>query len=145
MQGSLDNPPIVIRQDRFWACWFLLIPAGVIFGFAATISRRGWAHISILDYALLVAAILCMLAMVLSMIRPATLTVSPKGLVWRTFLRTSHFDWVDFVEFGVISRPIFVPLLPREWAAGKFSRRSRKHLSAADSVGICCGSSPSGS
>ena len=97
MQGSLDDPPIVIRSSRWKAALFLLIAAGfVAIGIWMLTDPKAshwmaWLGIAFFGLGIPIFG--------LRVIRPDRLTLAPDGIIWRSVLRTSRWQWTDLHGF----------------------------------------------
>jgi len=95
VEGSLADPPIVLRQDRLKLA---LCCAGLAaLAVALLVTSR---FNSTLDTVLLGVIGLSALTYGLRAIFPTTLTLGPAGLVRRSVFRTVEFSWQDITGFG---------------------------------------------
>jgi Bacterial PH domain len=97
MQGSLDDPPIVIRSSQWKATVFLLISLGFV-AIAVLILQDpkeshwpAWLGIALFGLGIPVFG--------LRLVRPDRLTLTPDGITWRSPLRTTHWTWNDVQSF----------------------------------------------
>jgi hypothetical protein len=98
MQGSLDQPPVIIKADRIKASIGLvgaLIVALGIWYFTG-------AHPHTFYFACM-AAFVCGAILLTS----PTMTVTPDGLSWGSVLGRNSWPWSDFDGFEVRQVPIF--------------------------------------
>jgi hypothetical protein len=97
MQGSPDQPPIVIRSWRGNSALMLLIAAGfVAIGAFMIRDPKQSAMISWLIMIFFGAGIPLF---GWRLIRPDVLTLSPNGMTWRSALRTVEWRWDDVRNF----------------------------------------------
>jgi len=96
MQGSLDEPPIVIAMSR-WKMGLLLL-ASILFvvGGVWLIGRE--PH-SMTGYFCTLFFGLCALVFIWRFLSPPRLEISPAGLVWFNGRKTLTFSWNDFAAF----------------------------------------------
>jgi hypothetical protein len=136
MHGTLDNPPIVIYQDRA-KIYFLMI-----FGVALT-SFFVWSLVSIhgqhgfvryLEYVLVPTLGAATLFIAWLIVRPGTLAIDKDHLTWKTGVRTFQYVWGDFTDFFVFS-PQWLIKQP----ACHFSAKGRRRY-ASHSLGMGFGS-----
>lgn len=100
VEGSFDDPPIVLRQDRLKLSLSCLAFA-VVGGLALLIPVRvysGW-HLLILGFLGLGAVTFGLLA-----IAPTTLILDPAGLIRCSVFRTFEYPWSDFARFRWYAR-----------------------------------------
>lgn len=95
VEGSFDDPPIVLRQDRLKLSFTFLgfVVVGGLVLLAPVRVYSGW-HLTILGSLGLGAVMFCLLAMV-----PTTLILDPAGLVRRSVFRTIEYPWSEFARF----------------------------------------------
>ncbi len=97
VEGSLDDPPIVLRQDRM-----KLVALCLIFAVLAALMFciEPWEPpIARFFLPTLLGAGALLFAW--CAIFRATLTLDASGLVWRTGFRTVKYEWQDFTGFFV--------------------------------------------
>ncbi|MBI3196726.1 MAG: PH domain-containing protein [Rhodospirillales bacterium] len=94
VEGSLAQPPIVLRQDRLKLALCCAGAAALALLLLATVRFS-----SIIDTVLFCVVGLSALDYGLGAIFPATLTLSPAGLVRRSVYRTVEFSWQDITGF----------------------------------------------
>lgn len=100
VEGSLDDPPIVLRQDRLklsLMCLAFLVVGGLLL-LVPVRTYSAW-HLIFLGFLGLGAVMSALMA-----ISPTTLILDPRGLVWRTAFRTFDHPWSDFAGFRVSPR-----------------------------------------
>jgi hypothetical protein len=121
MQGSLNEPPIIIRQDRAKLGLMVLV-AGVLtlilYGFLAAGMLQGD---TLGQHAFVIAFALLTLFGVWKLLNPGSLIIGPAGLDWRTSLGGYHYEWTDFDGFAVFSGPYL------RQASAKYSNRCTKY------------------
>jgi len=107
VEGSFDDPPIVLRQDRLKLSLFCLGVA-VVAGLLLLVPVRAYSawHVIFLGFLGLGIAISGAMAM-----RPTTLILDPGGLTWRTMFRTFDYPWSDFGRFYVFFRKGLWPVV----------------------------------
>lgn len=94
VEGSLAQPPIVLRQDRLKLGFGFAGFGALAVGLLATLSFNSAQN------SLLFGFIgLCALDYGLRTMVPTTLTLGPAGLVRRSVYRTVAFSWQDFTGF----------------------------------------------
>lgn len=97
VEGSLKNPPIILRQDRMKLSAFCLI-------FVVLAAATFWVdpegpRSDYFFWPILFGLVALLFAW--SIVFRDTLTLDPSGLVWRTGFRTRKYEWRDFVGFSV--------------------------------------------
>lgn len=100
VEGSLDDPPIVLRQDRLklsLMCLSFAVVGGLILLIPVTVYTP-W-HLIFLGI-----LGLCIVTFGAMVVRPATLILDPHGLIWRQTFRTFEYPWSAFTRFYVLSR-----------------------------------------
>jgi hypothetical protein len=101
MQGSFDNPPVVVRASRWTAMWMLAVSILFVGGFILMLRdprlKEPWQVIAACASALLFGFGIAALAR--GLLRPSTLEMTPSGLVWRGTFRTTSFPWSDIKDF----------------------------------------------
>ncbi|WP_428662274.1 hypothetical protein [Reyranella sp.] len=97
MEGTFDDPPIVMWQDRVKVSLMSLVTAGLaaLFYWLCPASDASLFWSVLLG---LVAAVLGWIA-----IARSGLIAAPEGLTWRTGFRTFNYEWSDFERFTVVS------------------------------------------
>lgn len=102
MQGSLDDPPIVIYVSRWkLASWFVGGVAAVIFGFWLNMhfpSRPLLETVFVHD-AFVGGGCVLLLTAFCYVLWPPRLEISPGGVLWRSVRRTRTFAWKEFAGF----------------------------------------------
>lgn len=105
VQGSLENPPIIIRQSRF------KLGAIAALGLFLTAFCYGLMHAGLLRGGrdlqhLFVGALgLCTIGVIWMFVRPGVIEAKPSGLSWRPGFRDYHCAWADIDEFSVFRGP----------------------------------------
>ena len=112
VEGSLDDPPIVLRQDRLklslLCLGFTLVGALILL--IPVLVYTPW-HLIFLGF--LGLGIVMFGAMA---VRPATLILDPHGLIWRQTFRTFEYPWSAFARFYLLSRPRRFTVVAGEFA-----------------------------
>ncbi|MDO8976839.1 hypothetical protein [Reyranella sp.] len=101
VEGSLDDPPIVLRQDRLKLS-LICLGLTVVGGLILLIPVRVYSAWHLIFLGFLGLGIVTGGAMA---VRPATLILDPHGLIWRPTFRTFEYPWSAFARFYVLSRP----------------------------------------
>lgn len=101
VEGSLDDPPIVLRQDRLKLS-LLCLGLTVVGGLVLLIPVRVYTPWHLIFLGFLGLGIVTFGAMA---VRPATLILDPHGLIWRQTFRTFAYPWSAFARFRALSRP----------------------------------------
>ena len=148
MRGTLEQPPIVVRQTR------LKLVLTTVFGVAATLAfgwslstdlvNESWVYVIMVINTILFA--LGTFMSVLAIIRPGTLTLDETGVTWRQFARTTHFDWKDFAYFRLWSPRPFADVNQAAFVYADDCpkhRLGRKLTRNVGSFGVCWELSPS--
>ena len=97
MQGSLDQPPIVIQASRLYSALMLLIAAAFVA--IGVFVLRNPKEDPTISYLIIVLFGACIPLFAWQLIRPGVLTVSPHGVSWRSPFRTIHYQWNDVQTF----------------------------------------------
>lgn len=107
MQGSLDDPPIIVRGSRKKALKALLLSALIIALFLFVImtphaypTLKQQIAAAIAPIMLIVFALMAALS-AWRLFRPEILELSPDGLHWRGTLRNKSWAWSDIKRFAV--------------------------------------------
>lgn len=103
MQGSLDQPPIIIRKSRVKSLLMLFVSAALSFGSIllwrdGPDTPRAWMALP--------GVFLFGLGVPLfgwELFRPDRLLLSPSGLEWRTVRKTLRYSWEQLSGFSVFS------------------------------------------
>lgn len=99
MEGNLDRPPLTISGSRVKRAGLLMILlVSVVVGFWP--SSRPPPPMAFIG--LVVMALMCPVA-AWATLRPDRLTLSPKGLAWRSLLKTTIYEWKNLSEFYLSS------------------------------------------
>jgi hypothetical protein len=97
MQGSLDDPPIMIRSSRWKAALFLLIATGFvaisIWMLSDPKANRWMAWLGIIFFGFGIPVF------GLRVIRPDVLMLAPDGITWRSVFRTARWRWTELQNF----------------------------------------------
>lgn len=99
VEGSLDDPPIVLRQDRL-KVWLLCLGCVCFFG-------MGWVlpshrHTITTDLGMFLFGF-CAVVLALQAVFPVIVILDPAGIVVRALFRTYENPWSDFDGFRPIS------------------------------------------
>jgi len=95
VEGSVDDPPIVMRQDRMkYSAWFLGGCSLLAFILLVPEVRYSTGTIVGLSFLGVLTAFFGLMAAI-----PATLVLDSEGLEWRLLFRTIRFGWDDFRGF----------------------------------------------
>ncbi len=120
MQGTLDDPPIVIRQDRH-KIFLLLLVCLVLAAVSGTDLFESGAR-DLAWHGFVVATLLACAAMVAwNLAHPGSLTLDRNGLTWKNMWRSFRYDWNEFDGFEV-----YAPVAWRQWPGCVFSAAHRK-------------------
>jgi hypothetical protein len=97
VQGSLDQPPIVIWASKGFTLLMLLI-AIVFVAIGIMVLRdpkedHTWAYVGIILFGAGIPIF------VLRLVRPDELILGPEGITWRGIFRTARFQWSDVQNF----------------------------------------------
>lgn len=101
VEGSLDDPPIVLRQDRLKLSLMFLACAAVV----GLLLLPPWSANSTGRLAALAFFGLCSAISGLMAVRPSLLILEPDALTWRAMWRTFEYPWNAFARFYVLSGP----------------------------------------
>jgi hypothetical protein len=101
VEGSLDDPPIVLRQDRLKLSLMFLALAAV----TGLLLLPPWGPNSTGRLVALGFLGLCSTISGLMTVRPTLLILEPDGLTLRLMWRTFEYPWSAFTRFYVLSRP----------------------------------------
>ena len=143
MQGTLDDPPIVVQQDRLKIFLVLLFAIGMtIFSFlmlwTGTAKSLTWAYIMSVWFVILT------LIVAVWLLRPWRLTLDRSGLRRSTIWRATHYEWNDFSGFVTFSPSLFLRqpggLLSKSCPKWRIGRRFAGDLVT---LGSCWEMSPS--
>ncbi len=98
MQGSFDNPPIVIRSSKWKTALLLAVCVGFV---AIGIFMLGGAIPGVIWSAYLGVALFgCGIPLFgWQLLRPDSLELSPAGIVWRSVFKTMSWKWQDVGNF----------------------------------------------
>ena len=120
MIGSLEKPPITLGPSRsFWTIYVLSVLIFDAASFAAVTASnveelRAWVLI-LISVLMTVSIVITLIIMLIS---PPKLTLSPEGLVWRTVWKTRRYEWKDFKSFHVHEHyPVSLPIFPQRMPA----------------------------
>jgi hypothetical protein len=97
MQGSLDQPPIVIRSSQKTSLWMLL--ASIVFVAGGVLIARDPTQNPVMGYLGIAFFGAGIPLFAYRLIRPDVLTVAPDGITWRTPFRTASWRWDDVRNF----------------------------------------------
>ena len=96
VQGSLDQPPIVLRSRRARAVWLIIGSAGFVTMGLFSLESTGPSLASLLSIGFFG---LCGLVGAGLLIAPPRLEVSPSGLTQMVMWRTTKYAWTDIYNF----------------------------------------------
>jgi hypothetical protein len=96
MQGSLDNPPVIIAMSR-WKVGLLLIGSLLLAAGGAWMIAREPGKAS--GYFCLLFFGLCVLVFIWRFLSPPRLEISRDGLAWFNGRKTLTYAWNDFAGF----------------------------------------------
>jgi hypothetical protein len=100
VQGSFDNPPIVIRSSKWKTALLLAVCIGFvaigIFMLAGGKSANGPVWSAYLGIAFFGCGIPLFS---MQLLRPDSLKLDPTGIIWRSVLRTTSWKWQDVRNF----------------------------------------------
>jgi len=112
MQGSLDNPPLVVSTARWKA--LLLLVISVVFVVTGVLelsaaAQDWWTYLQLAVFGPACAVF------VWQLFSPASLTIAPGGVTYRGLWHARHFEWwqvADFrpVAFGMLSKHVLFDL-----------------------------------
>ena len=103
MQGSLDQPPIIVRVSNFKTLSMLIV--GIVFVIVCVIALKdsppnpGVLESPAVLYPLIAFSGLVVLLATLRLIRPDQLTLAPDGITWRNVFRTYQWRWDEVQNF----------------------------------------------
>ena len=97
VQGSLDQPPIVIRSSRLYSALMLLIAAGFVA--IGAFMLRDPKESATISYLIMIFFGAGIPLFAWQLIRPGVLTLAPEGASWRSPFRTVHYQWNDLQNF----------------------------------------------
>ena len=97
MQGSLDQPPIVIRSSQQTSGLMLL--ASIVFVAGGVLVARDPTQNPVMGYLGIAFFGAGIPLFAYRLIRPDVLTVAPDGIIWRTLFRTARWGWDDVQNF----------------------------------------------
>ncbi|MDE2500029.1 MAG: hypothetical protein KGL56_07535 [Alphaproteobacteria bacterium] len=110
MQGSLEQPPVIVTQDRLKLALLILLFAGltVMLGLGAWISSflrsAVWAYLGLSFLApLALACAVAAAASGWSFLHPGSITLDPEGLTYRAYWYVRRHRWRDIAEFVVFA------------------------------------------
>lgn len=99
MEGSLESPPVVVRQS-WWAWAIMPLAALAVIGFSYLESNYDRSRWPALSTALVVCA--CLFGL-WKFLRPSRLEIWPDGIVWFNGIRTRAFSFSDIAKFDVFT------------------------------------------
>jgi hypothetical protein len=106
MQGTLDNPPIVITQDQGVIVFMLFLMIGLVLT-AVAIGLGASVRLSAGLFMGFTFGGGGAWLMMPRLIPPRSLTLDENGLTWDGTWKSRHFAWSDFSGFAVIPTAIF--------------------------------------
>ena len=137
MRGTLENPPIILEQDRFKLGLSLTATAGVTLLFAIKLSTGTGRSVFLDSFLILLFGVLS-LFLIYSLFRPGCLILEPGGLTWRTGIRTFRYSWNDFTNFVIYSPRLFSRQPGCVYADGSQGNKIIRGLTGGiDSFGPC--------
>jgi hypothetical protein len=95
VQGSLDNPPVIVVTAR-WKILLLLFVAAFFSWMLFSIARH--QHLNRLYFGAVLFG-LCVPVMLWHICVPARLEISPSGITWFNGRKTVEYVWTDFADF----------------------------------------------
>jgi len=97
MQGSLGQPPIIIRSSRMTAALMLLIDVGFVA--IGVMMARDPEESAIIAYLIAGFFALGIPIFVWRVIRPDTMTLTKDGITWQGMFKTDHWPWTEVQDF----------------------------------------------
>jgi hypothetical protein len=97
VQGSLDQPPMVVRSSRSTS--FVMLIISIVFVAAGVLILKEPSQNPAVGYLGIAFFGLGIPVFAWRLIRPDILIVAPEGITWRSALRTSHWQWSDVESF----------------------------------------------
>jgi hypothetical protein len=112
MQGSLEDPPIVVRGSRRIHALYLLVALVFVATGAwqvGTETPQMWAWLCIVFFGL------GSLVFIAQLIRPGLLAIAPDGVTMTVLWRTHRYGWAQIASFrtqrvGLMSRHVWFDL-----------------------------------
>jgi Bacterial PH domain len=106
MLGTLDNPPIIIEQDK------AKISAGIVcstalFLMVALLQWNGASRSIEWGYVLVAIFGTLTLGLAVQLFRPGRLVIDRNGVSCRLLLNTTRYPWEDIASFATYSRNAF--------------------------------------
>jgi hypothetical protein len=131
MRGSLDEPPVLIQQDREKLC--LMLAGSLALGLA--IGLLTWSSVGkTLFWGYMASGLFVVLSigLIARIVRPGYLLLTPHELTCRTIFRIDCYSWNDFASFAVWAPRSFIrePAYFLSDTSPKW-QRSRKLLAGA--------------
>jgi hypothetical protein len=99
MQGSLDNPPVIVRSSRRTALWMLLVSILFSGTFIAMLRDPAQQSQSWIAYAGAAFFGLGIPIFAARLFWPDTLWIGPSGLIWHSVFRRMSLRWRDVRDF----------------------------------------------
>jgi hypothetical protein len=107
MQGSLDAPPIIIRQSRLKLGLTVLTEAALT-AFCYWLFEIATHDGTVMGGVILIGLALLTIFQAWTFLNPGSLEIGPDGVLLRTGLKIARYDWADFDGFVVVyGRSIF--------------------------------------
>ena len=106
MQGTLDNPPIIIEQDKAKISG-LLLGCMVFFVMVALLVWSGAGRSVVWGYILIAIFGSLTLGLAVQLARPGRLIIDRDGVSCRLLLGTTRYSWEDIASFVTYSRNMF--------------------------------------
>lgn len=97
MQGSLGQPPIVIRSSRATAALMLSIVAGFVA--IGLMMAQDPEESAVIGYLMAGAFSLGIPVFAWRLVRPDTMTLTPDGISWQNMFRTDRWEWSEVQDF----------------------------------------------
>jgi hypothetical protein len=101
VQGSIDQPPIVVRSSQSTS--FVMLIISITFVAAGVLILKDPNQNLAVGYLGIAFFGLGIPVFAWRLIRPDILIVAPEGITWRNALRTSHWQWNDVQSFRAYS------------------------------------------
>jgi hypothetical protein len=103
VEGSLEIPPVVVRSARWKSFLSLLGSVAFIALGAILITSDRNAYDPLVGVMALVFAAASTLVFAWQLVQPASLTLSPDGIAWRSLWRRKQWTWREVRGFRVVS------------------------------------------
>ncbi len=103
MQGSLGQPPIIIRLSRATTALMLIIDVGFVA--LGVMMARDPEEIAVVGYLIAGLFALGIPIFVWRLVRPDTMTLTPDGITWHNVFRTDRWAWSEVQDFHAYTPP----------------------------------------